>query len=75
MDFGDFVSEGQWMLGKRKPFEKGVVILRMTRSTEMSFNTHHVLGLCQVCRHSRDQDRPGPCPQGVDILVVEVVSK
>lgn len=63
------------MLGKRKPFEKGAVILRMRRSTEMSFNTHDVLGLYQVCRHSRDQDRPSPCPQGVDILVVEVVSK
>lgn len=63
------------MLGKRKPFEKGAVILKMTRSPELSFNTYHVLGLGQIYRHSRDQDRRSPCPPGVDILVAEVVSK
>lgn len=37
---------------------------------ELSFSTYHVLGLCQV--YSQSKDRPSRCPQGVDILVVEV---
>lgn len=78
MDFSDFVSEGLWMLRKGKLFKKGAVILRMMRtmrSPGLAFNIFHTLGVCQVYGHDRDHDRPSPCPQGVDIPMLKVVSK